>query len=104
MHIEADALIIDLADQFRGQAGKINPQALHAVVDVGINGFHHGTAAAVIHIDGRDPTCIQVVEETAVGDAGHGTVAGCHGGAIGHLHGAATTDHLEGKKQHQPDG
>ena len=104
MHIEAHALLFDLADQLRGQSGQVNPQALHAVVDVGVNGFDNGGAATVVHINCGDAPCFEVVEETAVSHPGHSAVAGSFGGAIGHLHRAAAAHHLQTKEDNQSDG
>ena len=104
MHIEAHALLFDLADQLRGQSRQVNPQALYAVVDIGVNCFNNGCAATVVHIHCRDASSFEVVEETAVGHPGHSAVARSFSGAIGRLHWAAAANHLQTKEDNQSDG
>ena len=105
MDVKADPLGLEAVDQFRGQAGQVNAQALDAVVEVRIGGFHHRGAAAIKDVDGRDPARIDVVQETAVGHAGHGGIAGCHGGtALGETASAAVAQDLPAEEQGHPNG
>ena len=109
MDIEADALVLELVHQLWGNARQIDPQPLHAVVEIGIDGFDHRAAAPVKDIDGRDPARIDVIEEAAVAHAGHRRIAGGHGGAIGgstrgQAGGPTSAEQLPSKEGHHGQG
>ena len=104
MDIETDALLFDLADQFRGQAGQVNAQTLNAVIDVRVHGFNNRGAATVVDVNSGDSAGFEVVEETAVSHARHCAVARSFGGAVGRLHRAAAAHHLQSKEDNQGDG
>ncbi len=83
MDIEADAFLLERIDQFRSQAGKINPEPLHAIVDFGVDRFNNGITTTVVDIHSGDATGFHVIEEAAIAHAAHSSIAWSHSGAIG---------------------
>ena len=81
MNIETDAAILELVHELRSQAGQIYAQALHPVVEVGIDRLHHGHASTIKNVDGGDPAGIHIIKETAIAHPGNGGVAGGNGWA-----------------------
>ena len=77
MHVEADALILELVDQLGSHPGKIDPEPLHPIVEIGIHRFDHRRAASFINVNGGDTTGIDVIQKAAIAHAGDRRVAGC---------------------------
>ena len=105
MDVEADPFLFQGVDQLGCQTGKIHPQTLDAVVQVGIHRFDHGIAATVVDVHRGDATGFHVVEEAAVAHACHRCIARSHRGASGVLIVQTTvTDHLPTDQEHDADG
>ena len=103
--VKADALLLEVVDQFRSQAGEINPQALNAVVEVGINGFHDSRAAAVKNVNGGHAAGIDVIDEPAVAHPSHRSVTGGNGGAGGGAYATETAaQHLPAEEDGDANG
>ena len=81
MHIKADALFLEVVDQFGCHAGQVDPQALHPVVQVRVDCFDNGGATAIEDIHGGHPARFDVIKETAVTHASNGGVAATGKGA-----------------------
>ena len=95
MNVEADSFFFQGVDQLGGKAGKVYPQALHAIVQFRIDSLNHGVATTVVDVDRGDSTGFHVVQEAAVAHAGHGRIAWSHGGSCGVLTVQSTiADHL----------
>jgi hypothetical protein len=106
MNIKANAFSFECVDQFRSETGKINTQALDAVVEIRIDGFNHSVAATVVNINGCDATGFDVIEEAAVAHARYRSIAWSDGGAIAVLVEAIDASiayHLPADQQHDAD-
>ena len=79
MDVKADALLLEVVDQLRGKTREVNAQALHAVVQVGINGFNNGGAATVKDVNRGDASGIDVIDEAAVAHPSDSGITRCHG-------------------------
>ena len=55
---------------------------MNAVVEIGIHGFDHRTAAAIKNVDGGYPAGIHVIQEAAVAHASHRRIARGHRGGL----------------------
>ena len=82
VNVKADALVLELVDQLGGNAGEIHPQALNAVVEIGIHRLDHGTASTIENVDRGHPAGIHVIQEAAVAHAGDRRIAGSLGGGV----------------------
>ena len=99
VNVEADALLLELVHQLRGQARQVDPQPLHPVVEVGIHRLNHGRAAAIEDVHCGHATRLHVVEEAAVAHPGHRGIAWSNYG-IGRSVGLGPgSEHLPSEKQ-----
>ena len=81
MDIKADALLLEVVDQFGCHAGQVDPQALHPVVQVRVDCFDNGGTTAIEDVNGGHPARFDVIKETAVAHASHSGVAATGEGA-----------------------
>ena len=83
MNIEADAFALEGVDQLRCQTWQIHSQPLDAVIEIGVDGFHHGIASPVVDINRSDASGFHVVQEAPVAHPGDGGIPGSHGRTVG---------------------
>ena len=83
MNVKADAFLLKGVDQLGSQSRQIDTQALHPIIEIGIDRFHHCISAAVIDIDSCHTTRFHIVKEASVAHARDGCVARSHSGASG---------------------
>jgi len=101
--VEADALLLELVDQLGSQPGQIHPQALDAVVEIGIDGLDHGGAAPIEDVDGGDSAGVDVIEEASVTHPGHGCVPGASHRGLGGIPVEAGAQQLPAQEEGHQD-